>query len=81
MNLYETWMVAEGVDMCEVVQSGDVLEFNGEDFSDAYCFVEGSFYEVLNVSTAHIKLKTKFTESETSIEIYPDGFSSFNYEP
>lgn len=78
MNLYETWMVTEGVDMCKVLQSGDVLEFNGEDFSDDYCFVKGDFYEVLNVSPAHVKLKTKHTEFETSVDIYPDGFSSFN---
>lgn len=78
MNLCEIWLKIKDNDLEKILKVGDSLEFNGEYFSDAYCFEEGELYEVLEVTISFFKLKTKFTEGETFVDIHPDGFSSFN---
>lgn len=78
MNLCEIWLKTKDNNLEEILKVGDLLEFNGEYFSDAYCFDKGDLYEVLEVTISFFKLKTKFNEGETFVDIHPDGFSSFN---
>lgn len=78
MNLFENWIQTEDTDLRKIVKIGESVKFNGEYFSDAYCFDKGGLYEVLEVYPASLILKTKFEEGETSVEVHSDGLSSFN---
>ena len=78
MNIYEMWHMVEDTDLRLIVEKGDNVLFNGEEFSDDYCFDVGEAYEVLDVTPASMVLKTKFTEGETKVEVHIDGLSSFH---